>query len=339
VSESVPPDVNVLSQALHGPELPIWLLKRYWILALIGACVAISFVLWFRGAFDDKGYAPLQPIAFSHQLHAGDMGIDCNFCHFNAERGKHAGVPPMSVCLGCHADNKGGVAAKSSEIAKLKGIFDKGSYTDDDGIIREGGVVHWNRVHKLPDHVYFSHEWHTKAGVACQTCHGPVEQMAVVRQYATLSMGWCLDCHRNSNYVGGPNYHGTAESFTVGSANYDVVRHPLRTPADAVVTFTEREVKSAAAATTAPGGADAHGTAHDQAAAASTRTARASTHQAFINGLKAHPTLPRWRVADLPETHREAYKSLYEKDGNGELIVDLSKTFMNAPTQCSTCHQ
>jgi hypothetical protein len=152
-------------------------------------------------------------------------------------------------------------------------------------------------------------------------------------------MGWCLDCHRNSNYVGGPNYHGTAESFTVGSANYDVVRHPLRTPADAVVTFTEREVKSAAAAITAPGGADAHGTAHDQAAAASTRTARASTHQAFINGLKAHPTLPRWRVADLPETHREAYKSLYEKDGNGELIVDLSKTFMNAPTQCSTCHQ
>ncbi len=341
MSESVSPDASdktVAPQALTGPEFPVWLLKRYWILATIAGGVAISFFLWFLSAFDDKGYAPLQPIAFSHQLHAGDLGLDCAYCHFNAERGKHAGVPPMSVCLGCHAADKGAVGAKSSEIAKLLSIVDKGSYTDEDGIIRSGGVVHWNRVHKLPDHVYFSHEWHVKAGVACQTCHGAVEEMAVVRQHATLSMGWCLDCHRKSNYVGGPQHNGSAESFTVGTANYDVVRHDLRNPRDPVVTFTDRSVKTSAkeGATHAHGmhGAHAPSSAHEQKP-----IARASTNSEFLKQLKANPTLPRWRVADLPETHRDAYKDLFEKDSNGELIVNLSKTLMNAPTQCNTCHQ
>jgi hypothetical protein len=169
VSESRPPETIVANEALEGPQLPLWLLKRFWILALLLVVGAVWFLVWFRGAFDDKGYAPLQPIAFSHQLHAGEMNMDCAFCHFNAERGKHAGVPPMSVCLGCHGADKGAVASKSPEIAKLLAIADKGSYAGEDGTVHEGGVVHWNRVHKLPDHVYFSHQWHTKAGVACQT--------------------------------------------------------------------------------------------------------------------------------------------------------------------------
>jgi hypothetical protein len=322
-----------------GPSLPLWLLKRFWILALLLTVGLVWFLVWFQGAFDDRGYAPLQPIAFSHKLHAGEMNIDCAFCHFNAERGKHAGVPPMSVCLGCHGADKGQVKPKSPEIIKLLAIADQGSYTDDDGVIRDGGMVHWNRVHKLPDHVYFSHEWHVKANVACQTCHGPVEQMAVLRQHSTLSMGWCLDCHRSSNYVGGPDFvEGKPETFTVGSANYDVVRHPLRTPADPVVAFTPRDVADGAATPPAAtaGTTPSHG-GHQQLP-----PKRASTHSAFIEGLKVHPTLPRWRVADLPETHREAYRDLYETrvvDGKEELVIDLSRTFMNAPTQCSTCHQ
>jgi Cytochrome c7 and related cytochrome c len=341
VSESdVPDDVakvaKVTPQALSGPELPIWLLKRYWILVMIAGCVAIAFFSWFLSAFDDKGYAPLQPIAFSHKLHAGEMNINCAYCHFNAEHGKHAGVPPMSVCLGCHSPDKGAVAPKSSEIAKLLSIVDKGSYTDADGVIREGGVVHWNRVHKLPDHVYFSHEWHVKAAVACQTCHGEVESMAVVRQHATLTMGWCLDCHRKSNYVGGPNYNGHAETFAVGTANYDVVRHDMRTPKDPIITFKEREVKTSAAETAKPSHEAGRQPVVEHEPAA---IPRASKDPEFIKQLQAHPNLPRWRVADLPETHRAAYKDLYQKDGNGELIVDLSKTLMNAPTQCNTCHQ
>src|ERR1043165_2322618 len=275
VSDPHPPEATVAKQALQGPELPVWLLKRFWIIALLLAMGAVWFLVWFRGAFDDKGNAPLQPIAFSHQLHAGDMNIDCAFCHFNAERGKHAGVPPMSVCLGCHGADKGAVANKSPQIAKLLDIADKGSYADKDGTVHEGGVVHWNRVHKLPDHVYFSHQWHVKAGVACQTCHGAVEEMAVVRQHATLSMGWCLDCHRGSNYVGGLQFDGHAATFTVGTANYDVVRHATRTPTDPVVAFSEREVagnpKPAAAA---------HGHAEPAAPAAGAADKRASTHRA-----------------------------------------------------------
>jgi Cytochrome c7 and related cytochrome c len=325
----------VAKEALEGPQLPLWLLKRYWILALMLTVGAVWFLVWFRGAFDDQGYAPLQPIAFSHQLHAGDMKMDCAFCHFNAERGKHAGVPPMSVCLGCHGADKGAVRNKSPEIIKLLGIADKGSYADPDGTIHEGGMVHWNRVHKLPDHVYFSHQWHVKAGVACQTCHGAVEEMAVVRQYSNLSMGWCLDCHRKSNYVGGLTFDGQPSTFTVGTANYDVVRHPMRNPADPDVHFTERNV-----AGNAKPEAD-HGHVAEPAAAADLADKRASTHSAFIKALQApeNQGLPRWRIADLPATHQKVYESLYREQGGKLDLDDFSKSFMNAPTHCSTCHQ
>lgn len=333
MSDPRPPEVTVAKEALEGPQLPIWLLKRFWILALLMVLGAVWFVVWFRGAFDDKGYAPVQPIAFSHKLHAGDMQMDCAFCHFNAERGKHAGVPPMSVCLSCHGPDKGAVQNKSPEIIKLLEIADKGSYTDEDGVVREGGVVHWNRVHKLPDHVYFSHQWHVKAGVSCQTCHGAVEEMAVIRQHATLSMGWCLDCHRKSNYVGGVNFDGLAANFTVGTANYDVLRHPTRTPTDPVVTFTERDV----AGNTKPA-ADAH---HATVASAGVTDSdkRASTHTAFIEQLKVHQGLPRWRIADLPATHQKVYYDLYKRSDGTLAFDDFSQTFMNAPTHCSTCHQ
>ena len=174
MSDSTQPS---LPEALRPPTLPVGLVKRFSILGALLVLVAGTFISWFAGAFDDQGYAPEQPIAYSHKLHAGDMHIPCLFCHFNAERGKHAGVPPMSVCLGCHGQGLGGVAANRPEIQKLQAIIDKGSYSDADGLIHDGGVVHWARVHKLPDHVYFSHQWHVKAGVACQTCHGPVETM------------------------------------------------------------------------------------------------------------------------------------------------------------------
>ena len=328
MSDSQPTTPSSVPEVLRGPDLPLGFLKRFWVLALFAAMLALTGAVWFLGAFDDRGYAPEQPIAYSHKLHAGDMHLDCLYCHFNADKGKHAGVPPMSVCMGCHTQ----VAVNRPEIKKLADIADKGSYVDDAGVTHEGGVVHWNRVHKLPDHVFFSHQWHVKGGVACQTCHGPVEEMPVVRQYATLTMGWCLDCHRKSNYVGGPAFKkDDPASFTVGSANYDVVRHPLRTPADGDVIFTERDV---AGHKTESKTTDAHAEAKPAAV-----IARASTSEAFLRQLKANPMLPRWRVADLPATHIDAYRDLFEKDDQGQPILDLSKTLMNAPTQCNTCHQ
>ncbi len=322
MSESPTP---ALPESLRGPDLPLHLVRRFWVLLVIAGLALGSFGWWFLGAFNDQHYAPVQPIAYSHKLHAGDLHIDCGYCHFNAERGKHAGVPPMSVCMGCHSQVKTG----SPEIKKLADIVEKGSYVGDDGVVNEGGVVHWARVHKLPDHVYFSHQWHVKAGVACQTCHGPVETMEVVRQFAPLTMGWCLDCHRNTNYVGGPHYDPKQPAtFTVGTANYDVVR--ARQQPDPVVVFHDREVKPSSAAKAA---------ASSGPELPAVEPAQSPADATYARLLHDHPDLPRWRIRDLPESHRAYYGKLYEHDDQGKPILELSRTFMNAPTQCSTCHQ
>jgi len=151
---------------------------------------------------DHQGYAPAQPIAFSHRLHAGEMGLDCLYCHSGAERSRHAGVPPVALCMNCHKfvsapivdvraeerraaeENRKPRDVLSPEIAKIRAAYESGE------------PVRWTQVHRVPDFVYFDHRRHVVAGVACAQCHGPVETMERVRQVETLSMGWCLDCHR-----------------------------------------------------------------------------------------------------------------------------------------------
>jgi hypothetical protein len=281
------------------------LLSRFWPVAVLAILILAGGAHWFWNAFHDRGYAPPQPIAFSHKQHAGDLKLDCRFCHFNAERGKHAGVPPMSVCMSCHSV----IASDKPSIAKLADIAASGSYIAEDGTVREGGVVHWNRVHKLPDHVYFNHSAHVAANVACQTCHGPVETMVVVRQYADLTMGWCLDCHRKSNYVGGPDSNpADPTTITVGSANNEAVRD--REVADPQVTFRERLVAGAPTK-------DEHAEAKPEAVPAQSGSRLAeflAKRPEFAEKVK---DLPSWRAANLPDSHR----------------------LMNAATQCSTCHQ
>jgi hypothetical protein len=221
--------------------------------------------------------------------------------------------------MGCHSQ----VAVNRPDIRQLALIAATGSYTDTAGVVHHGGAVHWNRVHKLPDHVYFSHQWHVKAQVACQTCHGPVEKMTVLRQHAPLTMGWCLECHRRSHYVGGPSYKpGDAASFSVGTANYDVLRRRQRT--DPEVAFAERAVKGDSAAPVATG----------QQAKPDPAPTTDTTATTLKRLLASHPDLPRWRVVDLPESHQAFYQDLI--DAKGGL---LSASFMNATTQCSTCHQ
>jgi hypothetical protein len=130
----------------------------------------------------NQGYEPEQPIPFSHLIHANKLKIDCQYCHFNADRGRYAGIPPLSTCRGCHQE----VFRDSPVIQKLQKAY------------AAKQPIEWVRVHQLPDHAYFNHSPHVNAGVACQTCHGPVQEMEVLRQWAPLSMGWCVDCHRQT---------------------------------------------------------------------------------------------------------------------------------------------
>jgi len=164
----------------------------------------------------NQGFAPEQPLAFSHRLHSGDLDIQCLYCHSGAEKGAQAGIPAASTCMNCHkfvtagwnqvkAEEKQAEEEKrdlrpvvSGEIQKL---YEAVGYSAESmGYLEQSGPpLEWIRVHNLPDYVFFDHSRHITAEVACQTCHGPVETMETVGQEADLSMGWCLTCHRAVN--------------------------------------------------------------------------------------------------------------------------------------------
>lgn len=126
------------------------------------------------------GYAPEQPVPYSHALHAGELGIDCRYCHTTVEDTALAALPPTETCMNCHTR----VRANSVKLEALRQSWNAGT------------PVEWVKVHDLPDYVYFNHSAHVSRGVGCVSCHGRVDQMDVVYQHEELSMGWCLDCHR-----------------------------------------------------------------------------------------------------------------------------------------------
>ena len=157
----------------------------------------------------DQGYMPVQPIHYSHKIHAGANQIECQYCHSSARISKHSGIPSLNVCMNCHeniADYNGEEDLEkgytkdfyTKEIKKLyKAVGwdeETQSYTGDTEPVK------WVRIHNLPDFVYFNHSQHVSvAGIDCQKCHGPVEEMEILYQYSPLTMGWCIDCHRESN--------------------------------------------------------------------------------------------------------------------------------------------
>lgn len=151
--------------------------------AALGGVVYL--VVLVAGVFSPKntaiGYAPEQPVPYSHALHAGELGIDCRYCHVTVETNARANVPPTATCMNCHKT----VRATSEKLALVR----KSAET--------GEPIRWVRVHDLPDFVYFNHAGHVQSGVGCVSCHGRVDRMEVVEQVAPLTMGWCLDCHRN----------------------------------------------------------------------------------------------------------------------------------------------
>ena len=191
--------------------------------ALTVALVAslVSLAMAWRLPGDNRGYQPVQPIAYSHRLHAGDMKISCLYCHSAAERSRYAGIPAVSVCMNCHRQVTAPIALVEQEKAasekegrkpqriispELRKIYD--AYGLDERLFpleghgRTARPVSWVRVHALADFVRFDHSPHVIAGVACQSCHGPVETMERVRLVAPLTMGWCVNCHREANEHG-----------------------------------------------------------------------------------------------------------------------------------------
>ena len=144
-------------------------------------------------------YQPEQPIAFSHKIHAGDNGIDCNYCHSSARSSSSAGIPSANLCMNCHANITSGTTTGTTEIQK---IYDAIGYDPDTRTYIEGydqKPIEWVRIHNLPDLAYFNHSQHVTIGqLECQECHGAIEEMDIVKQESDLTMGWCIECHRET---------------------------------------------------------------------------------------------------------------------------------------------
>ncbi len=179
--------------------------------AAVAVIAAVNY--WFSPRYTDVGYRPVQPVPFSHQVHAGQMGMDCRYCHTTVERAAHAAIPATATCINCHRIIK----PDSEGVKPLLASFDNNE------------PMHWVRVHQLPGYAYFDHRVHLAAGVGCATCHGRINQMERVRLSAPLSMGWCLECHRNP----GPNLRPVSEitnmAWDAKTAGYDWQTNPKRT--------------------------------------------------------------------------------------------------------------
>jgi cytochrome c2 len=158
----------------------------------------------------DQGYAPVQPIHYSHRIHAGTSQIECQYCHSSARESKHSGIPSLNVCMNCHKSINEVAESTYNEGMEEYGIdYNKeiqklyaatGWDPDTNAFTGKEEPVRWVRIHNLPDLAYFNHAQHVAAGkIACQTCHGPVEEMEVMYQYSPLTMGWCINCHRETN--------------------------------------------------------------------------------------------------------------------------------------------
>ncbi len=168
---------------------------------LTGGGIATIFLIWyyFSPEFTDVGYEPAQPVPYSHAFHVGELKLDCQYCHTNVESAAHANIPATQTCMNCHSQ----VLPESAKLQPIRESWALGTSVD------------WVNVHMLPDYARFSHAVHVTNGVGCETCHGRVDQMEVVKQVEPLSMGWCLECHRQPELYLRPN----SEIATMGYVN------------------------------------------------------------------------------------------------------------------------
>jgi hypothetical protein len=225
------------------------------VVTVVGA-VALCQPRQYAWVGDQTGYAPAQPIEFSHKIHAKDNGIPCEYCHSGARKGPVAEIPAASTCMNCHSE----VAKNAPEVKKVAAA------------LKTGRGIEWVRIHDLPHFTRFDHSAHVAAGVSCQTCHGPVETMARVEQTRHMSMGWCIECHRD------PTRAKPALVQVTGSQAPDPAASPPPAAAAMAPAATTRAVAAVAAAPppTAPDGGKAP-PAHDPHAWLGSRKSRAST--------------------------------------------------------------
>lgn len=194
---------------------PLWqaFVKNQFLMLVVAIFFLLASAYFVYGYFMqigvDQGYQPVQPIHYSHRIHAGDNGIDCKYCHSSARTSKTSGIPSLNVCMNCHksiyevapATLAEGAAIGVDYNAEIKKLYKAAGWDDaEQKYTGNSQPVKWVRIHNLPDFVYFNHSQHvTVAGVECQTCHGPIQEMEVVSQFAPLTMGWCIECHRTTN--------------------------------------------------------------------------------------------------------------------------------------------
>ncbi|MEO6329017.1 MAG: c-type cytochrome [Ginsengibacter sp.] len=231
-------------QGIRTPNpVPFYRNKAYLLIAvivlfLIGGYYTISAAI---GLGRSKNYQPVQPIYYSHKVHAGTNQISCLYCHGGAQDSKHANIPSVNVCMNCHMAIKeyagdpitredGTSVNGTAEIQKLYQYagWNPAAKKYD----KQGKPIEWVRIHNLPDHVYFNHSQHVKVGKQqCQTCHGSIQEMPEVKQFADLSMGWCINCHRetkvqfNDDKGHGNKFYSIYEKFheDIKNKKYDSV--------------------------------------------------------------------------------------------------------------------
>lgn len=161
-------------------------IKASFALGIVGILVPLAVWYYFTPKYSRVGYQPVQPVAFQHDLHVGQLGLDCRFCHSYVEVSGHSNIPATQVCMGCHLQVQ-------KDNPKLKPVRDSWA---------TGQPIAWVKIHNVPDYAYFNHSAHVNRGVSCVSCHGKVNEMSVVWQHESQSMGWCLQCHRNpENFV------------------------------------------------------------------------------------------------------------------------------------------
>jgi mono/diheme cytochrome c family protein len=206
--------LNGIEVAKKMPATPIWVaFAKNQFLVLVTAIFLLLASAYFVYGFlmqigVDQGYEPIQPIHYSHRIHAGSNEINCKYCHSSARVSKHAGIPSLNVCMNCHK-NIAEVAESTATPEYSKAFYDEqiqklykavGWDQTTQSYTGKTEPVKWVRIHNLPDFVYFNHSQHvTVAGIECQKCHGPVEEYEIQKQFAPLTMGWCINCHRVTN--------------------------------------------------------------------------------------------------------------------------------------------
>lgn len=185
-----------MSQLFHPSMNIITKLALVILVLLLGGLGWLGYYVSVSPFVTEVGVAKAQAVPYSHQLHVGQLGLDCRYCHTSVETSNTASIPPTATCMGCHTQ----VAKDSPDLQLVRDS------------LQNNQPLEWIRVHDLPDYVYFNHAIHVKQGVGCETCHGRIDQMTVVAKVQTLQMSWCLECHRNpENYI-----RPRSEVFTMG---------------------------------------------------------------------------------------------------------------------------